>query len=915
MPSPYVRATFWHLREASGACGLAAYLGRTVVRDARLKKRWDFRHRAGDVVHAEVIAPSSITAAPSPAELAQLLDRTEAASLHKIEDRQRWPQVAVSLVVALPPDSEASLDDVVEIVRAIVDRVVGDYDLICYLVVHDPSLKNPLDRNRHAHVLISLREMTPSGEFAGNKIRELLGRVRNLQGLHGPFGAFVEGIHWPDLSRDIQMRSFAEWGTALMVDPISPVPQRHWNADLWWNEPGRVRAHLATNHEENGAIVRGDAAALVNTMLRDRSSIPLVEIVKIAERFLDSDHEQRHHVDRVLAHPAIVGLAVPDGPIVHVTTGYTAALLNEARTFIEQSVDGGATNFAMVRAANHTTVTRRLSRQYRKVHRSAGAEPPSSIRVVVVGSALSHTDEVCNAIKLLGVVERATIADVLKPTYPTWTPGTVVVVPRTEVIPDVLLARLVVKTAAAGARMLCGFDEGRADGIASCRLAAWIASRIAVRPSRSHPGVQVDRRTESARLLRAGLIAPAMRVLSREGFLHFRGRPKTLPDVNFTVGDAPRRRRPDLAQGSLTIDTHREALKLAPGETVVFERTDYSCMPPIVRQGHVATVIAIDPRRATLRALLQTGAEVEIDLERFPHIRAAHVLTIREARRAPPECSLRIVVTSGRHAFACLLLAATHPGPVSVDIAPMVARNVTKLVQVIERHLPAPLPWHLEARRDERAANNVMVEKLVEQVVEETSEVDQEPQMPEVAVPDKPIIDLDLELESILLEPITDGPIAQAKPTLPKSPPQRVASRSLPLLPTAMRGTIKDSAAARAGFEVLQRALAPTAENRIEVAARIVQIAGAESPTARMVRALMPEKPARSGRWIAMDEADFPTTLRALAAEDDMPIWDLWRLRIDLSLMGLSSSVFQTAMVEQQQPNMDDGTEPTTFGL
>ena len=64
-----------------------------------------------------------------------------------------------------------------------------------------------------------------------------------------------------------------------------------------------------------------------------------------------------------------------------------------------------------------------------------------------------------------------------------------------------------------------------------------------------------------------------------------------------------------------------------------------------------------------------------------------------------------------------------------------------------------------------------------------------------------------------------------------------------------------------------------------------------------------------------MDEADFPTTLRALAAEDDMPIWDLWRLRIDLSLMGLSSSVFQTAMVEQQQPNMDDGTEPTTFGL
>lgn len=84
---------------------------------------------------------------------------------------------------------------------------------------------------------------------------------------------------------------------------------------------------------------------------------------------------------------------------------------------------------------------------------------------------------------------------------------------------------------------------------------------------------------------------------------------------------------------------------------------------------------------------------------------------------------------------------------------------------------------------------------------------------------------------------------------------------------------------------------------------------------ARMVRALVPEKPARPGRWIAMDEADFPTTLRALVAEDDMPIWDSYRLRIDLSAMGLSSSAFQTAMVEQQPPKMDDGTEPTTFGL
>ena len=929
MSIPYVRATFWHLREASGACELAAYLGRTVGRDARLKKRWDFRHRAGDVVHAEVIAPSSITAAPSPAELAQLLDRTEAASLHKIEDRQRWPQVAVSLVIALPPDSEASLDDAVEIVRAIVDRVVGEYDLISYLVVHDPSLKNPLDRNRHAHVLISLREMTPSGEFTGNKIRDILGRVRNLQGLHGPFGAFVEGIHWPDLSRDIQMRSFAEWGTDLMVDPISPVPQRHWSADLWWNEPERVHAQMATNHEENLAIIRGDPAALVDTMLRDRSSMSLSELRKIGERVLDAEHERRHLVDRVLAHPGIVAMALPGGPTIHVTTTKTATLLNETRTFIEQSADS-ATTCAVVRAANHTTIIRHLTRLCRKVHRNASAEPLASIRLVAVGRALSHTDEICNSIRSLAIVERATIADVQKSTYPAWTSRTVVVVPHTEAIPDTLLAHLIVRGATGGARLLCGFDESRADGIASCRLAAWIASRIAVRPSRSHPDAHVDGRTEAARLLRVGLIAPAMRILLRTGCLHFRGRPKTLPDFTFSVIDDPRqvavlagsrRQRPGLAGRTPTTDTPCGTLELASGDFVVFERTYYSCTPPVVRQANLATVIAVDRRRATLRVSLQTGAEVEVDLKRFPHVRPAHVLTVREARRAPPASSMRIMVTSGRHAYACLLLAATHQGKVSVDIMPTVARNATALVPVIERHLPTPLPWHLEARRDERAENHVMMETLIEQptkpTVEVASEADQEPPMQVPVALHNPISepDLPLDLESIWLEPIGGGPGLQVKPTLPKSSPQRIALRGRPLLSTAMRGTIEKSGAALAGFEVLQRALAPTAANRTEVAARVVQIAGTMSPTAQIVATLMPEKRPRSGRWTAMNEVDFPATLQVLTEGDALSIWDLWKLRVDLSLMALSSSAFQTATAVKQQSGPDEEAEPPALGF
>ena len=118
----------------------------------------------------------------------------------------RRRQLLLTMVVALPPDTECTLDEAIELCHAIVDRVIADLALVAYVAIHDPAVKpgSSRSRNRHAHIHVALRTWTFEGALSRYKVRDLVARVRRHSGSNGKFDDVAEGISWPDLSRELQ---------------------------------------------------------------------------------------------------------------------------------------------------------------------------------------------------------------------------------------------------------------------------------------------------------------------------------------------------------------------------------------------------------------------------------------------------------------------------------------------------------------------------------------------------------------------------------------------------------------------------------------------------------------------------------------------------------------------------------------
>src|SRR5258708_15994138 len=120
MAIPFISVGFLNFRDGRGVCAITAYIGRNIVR-ARAGKRYDFRRFRGDLVHEEVVLPQGVTApAPSPAQFARMVDAADAPRVKKMGNEKRWRQLLLTMVVALPPDSECTLDEVIELCHAIV---------------------------------------------------------------------------------------------------------------------------------------------------------------------------------------------------------------------------------------------------------------------------------------------------------------------------------------------------------------------------------------------------------------------------------------------------------------------------------------------------------------------------------------------------------------------------------------------------------------------------------------------------------------------------------------------------------------------------------------------------------------------------------------------------------------------------
>lgn len=140
------------------AVAAAAYRAGECLHDARLDQSHDYTRKSG-VLHSEIMAPAN-----TPEWMknrAQLWNAVEAT------EKRKDAQLAREIQLSLPHELDHEVR--VELARRFVQEQFVERGMIADLAIHAPGREGD-DRNHHAHVMLTMRELT--GEGFGKKARE-----------------------------------------------------------------------------------------------------------------------------------------------------------------------------------------------------------------------------------------------------------------------------------------------------------------------------------------------------------------------------------------------------------------------------------------------------------------------------------------------------------------------------------------------------------------------------------------------------------------------------------------------------------------------------------------------------------------------------------------------------------------------
>jgi ATP-dependent exoDNAse (exonuclease V) alpha subunit len=203
----------------------AAYRAADEIECDRYGERHDYRRKQG-VVHSEIMAPEN---APEwMRDRAQLWNAVEAA------EKRKDAQLAREVQLSLP--HEMSDEQRRDLVRQFVREQFTDRGMVADLSIHAPG-RDGDERNHHAHIMLSLRELT--GEGFGKKARDW-NDPANLE-------------RWRAEWAHIQNREFERLGIAARVD------HRSFEAQGIDREPEAHKGPAATAIER-----RGDQSRIAN---------------------------------------------------------------------------------------------------------------------------------------------------------------------------------------------------------------------------------------------------------------------------------------------------------------------------------------------------------------------------------------------------------------------------------------------------------------------------------------------------------------------------------------------------------------------------------------------------------------------------------------------------------------------------
>jgi ATP-dependent exoDNAse (exonuclease V) alpha subunit len=135
-------------KSGASAVGKAAYRSGEDLYDRTIDETFNYAHRKNDISYKEIMTPDNV---PKWA-----MDRQELWTKVEEIEKRKDSQLAREFVVALP--CELSLDKNISIIKKYVADNFVSKGMIADIAIHDAESHNP-----HAHVMLTMREITKEG--------------------------------------------------------------------------------------------------------------------------------------------------------------------------------------------------------------------------------------------------------------------------------------------------------------------------------------------------------------------------------------------------------------------------------------------------------------------------------------------------------------------------------------------------------------------------------------------------------------------------------------------------------------------------------------------------------------------------------------------------------------------------------
>lgn len=205
-----------HISRGKGArvTRAAAYRAGERIRDERTGETYDYSDRQ-DVAYKEVVLPADLT---GRADMTWTRDRATLWNAAEHAGPRCNSRLAREFLVLVPP--ELTPAQRIRLVRDFAQGLADKYRSAVDAALHTPR-PGADRRNHHAHLLMTVREVTPEG-LGPRTALELGGRERHLRGL-GPSKEEYLSIrkHWAQLTNDALQQA----GLAARVDHRSLAAQ------------------------------------------------------------------------------------------------------------------------------------------------------------------------------------------------------------------------------------------------------------------------------------------------------------------------------------------------------------------------------------------------------------------------------------------------------------------------------------------------------------------------------------------------------------------------------------------------------------------------------------------------------------------------------------------------------------------